>query len=119
MTRKRSPEREEFLKDTLITAVEGGINYWGAVADYDPDAGTVTVYEKEYLDTPDEKAFPVTMDTMARGWGQYVKRVGKAPTGYARQALLANRTNGDDGDFDADVADVVLQLGIFGEVVYA
>lgn len=42
-----------------------------------------------------------------------------APTNsYWKQFLLADRTNGDDGDYDADVADAIVQLGLFDEVVY-
>jgi hypothetical protein len=31
---KRSPEREQFLSDLIITAVEGGIGYWSTVSHY-------------------------------------------------------------------------------------
>ncbi|UOW92936.1 hypothetical protein SEA_LEOPARD_59 [Mycobacterium phage Leopard] len=38
---------------------------------------------------------------------------------YLRQFVQAWLSDGDDGDYDADVADMVAQLGLFGEVVYA
>lgn len=37
---------------------------------------------------------------------------------YWRQFLVAEATHGCDGDFDADVADIVVQMGLFGQVVY-
>ena len=37
---------------------------------------------------------------------------------YLRQFVVAWLTDGREGDYDADVADMVVQLGLFGEVVY-
>lgn len=37
---------------------------------------------------------------------------------YARQLILADRTNGDAGDYDADTADNVIQLATLGAMVY-
>jgi hypothetical protein len=126
----RSPERIQFLKDVLITAVEGGINYWGAVADYDPDAGTVTVYEMEegkwddatgYVEYPNDYIpSRVTIDTIAKGIGILLEqRKDHDPKSYWHQFVIANRTNSEDGDYDAGQADDILQAGLFGSVVYA
>jgi len=38
---------------------------------------------------------------------------------YLRQFVVQWMTNGDEGDSDADVADMVVQLGLFGELVYS
>lgn len=38
---------------------------------------------------------------------------------YLRQFVIQWLTDCEDGDSDADVADFVVQLGLFGEVVYA
>lgn len=45
---------EEELNDILITAVEGGINYWAFVADYRPNNGMVSVAEDDKLRQPQE-----------------------------------------------------------------
>lgn len=37
---------------------------------------------------------------------------------YGWQTVLFDRTNGRDGDYDANTADAVLQFAIFGETVY-
>jgi hypothetical protein len=84
---KRTPERAQFLADTLTTAVEGGINYWAYVDDYhwyspDLDGGTaehedgVANAYATVLDREDEDAEPVRvdLDTIARGWGLYKGR---------------------------------------------
>lgn len=41
------------------------------------------------------------------------------PGHYWRQWLVAEATNGKEGDFDAEVADTIVQFGLFGRVVYA
>lgn len=90
----------------------------------------------------DKKALHIDIDVIARGvtrfkeWmagekrnqlGGLVKpdaekawlRDPYAPTNrYWKQFLLSERTNGDDGDYDADVADAIVQLALFDEVVY-
>lgn len=38
---------------------------------------------------------------------------------YLRQFVVQWLTDGEDGDSDADVGDLIVQLGLFGEVVYA
>lgn len=38
---------------------------------------------------------------------------------YWRQFLVAELTRGDGGDYDAEVADLIVQFGLFGKVVYA
>lgn len=121
---KRSEAREQFLKDVLITAVEGGINYWSAVSDYDPDAGTVKVHEYE----PDEGetdqwgyaevGVTVDLDSIAKGIGVLNGKGEAWRTGYWAEFWRANRTNGEDGDYDAEIADVIVQTALFGEVVY-
>lgn len=37
---------------------------------------------------------------------------------YYWQYVKAFNSNGDDGDYDAEVADMIVQFGLFGEVVY-
>lgn len=38
---------------------------------------------------------------------------------YWRQFVVAEATHGAEGDYDAAVADNVVQFGLFGEVVYS
>ncbi|ASZ75429.1 hypothetical protein PBI_JOSHKAYV_90 [Mycobacterium phage JoshKayV] len=37
---------------------------------------------------------------------------------YAWQTVIFDRTNGEEGDYDANTADNVLQFAIFGEVIF-
>lgn len=112
----KSEAREEWLRDLLITAVEGGINYWASVSDYRPDEGSVTVHDEEDGDT-----YSVTTDTIATAVGKFMR--GENGCQFIESAgdgqfKLSNRTNGEDGDYDAGDADCILQIACFGEVVY-
>lgn len=134
---QRSPEREQFLADVLTTAVEGGIQYWGLVSEYKheysgvPVADTYAIVHEVSPEDGDEdedgfaiRGRRVTIDTIAHGIQVLTtgENAGKSFSldghDYWQQFLLANRTNGEDGDYDADIADNVLQAGLFGEVVY-
>lgn len=122
----RSDARRQFLTDILITAVEGGINYWSAVSKYDPNNGTVRIHEYH----PDAgetdtngyavEGVLVDVDTIARGIGvlRDKSRFPFAHDGYWRQFWVADRTNGEDGDYDAGTADCIVQAALFGDIVY-
>ena len=150
----RSEERTQFLSDIIITAVEGGTNYWAYAAGYewsDDDPSTTQVYladmeevleyEQEHGMVPDpKKGEPwnhVTIETVARAFGILEKAHMGIDERYKEEALLnaetgkrmflhpdlrkryleANREN-DAGEFDAGDADNIVQIGMFGTVVY-
>ena len=140
MGRKRTAEREQFLADVLTTAVEGGINDWAYVSEYKheytpvPVAETFAiVHEVDPSDVEEDdegyaiRGLRVDIDTIAKGIG--VIKSWKAERdfqpnyfgdggAYWREFLLADRTNGDDGDYDAIVADWIVQAGLFGTIIY-
>ena len=66
---KEGPEGEFSLRDIVITAVEGGINYWGHIEGYNPDAfaqwGRVTENEPS-TDGP-AKSGELTVATVRAG----------------------------------------------------
>jgi hypothetical protein len=99
---------EEQVKDIVITAVEGGINYWAVVRNYAPDAGTVTVYE---MDTDDPrkvtKIHHVTPATIRKG----LRLASQSEHEHIRIMAASDI-------LDAEEADVIVQLGLLGEVVY-
>jgi hypothetical protein len=117
----RTDKRKQFLTDVLTTAVEGGINYWADVHEYKHDVPLGDAYAVvQDSDDDTEPKHRVTIDTIAKGIASQIKANKDRPKGaYWWSFVLANRTNGDDGDFDASIADAILQAGIFdGEVVY-
>lgn len=140
MTRVKSAERTQFLHDIMITGLEGGVGYW-SVADEivrheDDDLWyrSYTLYcsegGKQALECGNGKDDPckghkVTPDLIARGLGLATSKrpenPDKDPTGWhyenRKHVILANREN-DGGEIDAEDADSIIQLGIFGQVVF-
>lgn len=116
--------------DIAITAAEGGINYWAAAHSYDsrrwaPDVmvGSIEVPEDFvfYTLTGDTEGEPfnppieVTPRLICRGIQRYLSGT-PGVIGWPE-----GRTFNDMDDLaamDADEADVVIQLGAFGELVY-
>lgn len=135
----RSAERAEFLADILTTAVEGGINDWAAVSKYKwQDLDHADYFAIVHEVDPDEgieendngyaiRGLRLDIDVIAKGIGvikSWKKEKDFEPNyfgdggAYWREFLLADRTNGEDGDYDAIVADWIVQAGLFGEIVY-
>ena len=134
---KRTAEREQFLADVLTTAVEGGINDWAYVSEYKHEYTPVPVAQthaivhevdpNEGIEEDEDgyavRGLRVDIDVIAKGIG-VIKGLDFQPNyfgdggAYWREFLLADRTNGDDGDYDAIVADWIVQAGLFGQIVY-
>ncbi|MGW9588665.1 hypothetical protein [Microbacterium sp. NPDC055455] len=145
---KTYTEREEFYADILDTAVAGGINYWGEVVRYKngrnddsftreemPSAVVIPIEDDGAFDKgdlhPQQKpgrvvyrngdtalAVKITDKTVRRGWNLYAKSPDMW-TEYGERAVRGVR-NGefDAGDIDAGIADQIVQLGIFGKVLF-
>jgi hypothetical protein len=123
MTRKRSEKRTEFLVNVLITGVETyGYTPWFQFDKYDPDYGTVTVWhDKDDDGTYTDGPYDIDLDKIASALGKFEKKVMALPEPaktYAYQMVLANRSNGDDGDYDVTTADAVMQIAVLGEEIY-
>lgn len=132
-TTTRSDARANFLATVLTTAIEGGIGYWSSVEDYEwgyPDLGCsngeplpagaqsyarALIWEDE---SDDVTPLEVNVETIAKAFGKIREdRLNLLKLGEARSRFLeADREN--DGDLDALDADMIVQIGLFGEVVY-
>ena len=98
--------KNELLKDIVITAVEGGINYWAVVKNYQPSLGKFRITEIVDDDLDEGKSlcdYRVDLDTVRRG---YIRAI---ESGY---------TFDDNTCLDAIEADVVIQFGLFDQVLY-
>lgn len=131
----RSAERETFLADIIVTAVEGGYSAlgfrdyrWHYPEDYmgpsdpknplglAPGGGgnaTVTVVDVEN----DGKAYEVTIDSIATALGKIRKGESRIADQYRKRILDGDRDN-DAGEIDAYDADIVVQMATLGDVVY-
>ena len=123
----RSAELQEFYDDILVTFADGGIQMLGVVLDFanaDHDLhglpgikayGTITV---QYLD--ETESHDVTADTVATAFGRIN---GADPISYlgeqARKRYRLAYRERDAGDIDAVDATNLVEIALFGEVVYA
>ena len=113
---------DEFLEDIIIAALEGGSNYWIEcikVRNFENDKpqGIPTstwIFEKLkngetivlYLED-DGRAF-LTLSKLKRGVKKY----------FSDSNNLVGGLTLDAADYDADMADLVLQYSVFDEAVY-
>lgn len=133
----RSPERTQFLSDVLSTSLHYS---WFELIEADWDKGTATIKAEHDLD--EWQTHEIGPDDVARGlrmyreWlegkreaypGQWAagfdfnraegERAGASYYGW--ELAKADRTNGEEGDYDVSTADSALQFAIFGGVIYS
>ena len=122
---------DEWWKNTLenlwVTILEGGSNYWVDKIDYDKPEGMLFKDDLPSLKSGAHLAenFEVTIHHGADEWdprdhGETIK-VKTFDVIYYGIKMLSDDvklTIMNDGDWDANDADHVLQLGVFGEVRY-
>lgn len=107
------PVSRQLLMDLLCTAVEGGSNYWAqfSKAERTPDLDYLSVHVREQEASGCARVSrTVTADDLALG----LERLATAKFATATQHLADALS--EDGD--ATTADVVLQMTLFGDVVY-
>ena len=119
-----SRERTGFLADILVTAAEGGINYWALMRNYrwEQDAdGNLTMASVE-IETRPKNPGPsvwqtVSEETIELGIAR-VKQPGfQVNRDNLANILVADREN-DASEIDSEAADCIIQAALFGEVVY-
>lgn len=113
----------------FVTAMEGGINYWAGVNNYhwgfddvdDLDGFSAEVFDDLEAEMADEgekvKVYTVNRATITKGWRLATTTFrdtiswscGKPPVVWNEDY---------DWDMDASDADCIVQLGLFGDVVY-
>lgn len=134
----RTKQREEFLGDIITTAIEGGIGYWSQCSQYqyqgtgllgtglNPCVGQVregegtraTIHElDEYGDGYKDESLEITIETIAKGINQIIKCEKHVNSGLYTAIARGNKEN-DAGEIDADAADVIVQVALFGEIIY-
>ena len=122
-----SDKRDEFLEEILDCAGQGHaqfIELRGWSEKYGPGPNYTI------LDDGIEEGrvqFPVTMDVVRKGFGLIAKAKsegdGKTSIKYLhdeQRKLIneINKSNGDEGDYDVNDAMAIVEIGLWGEVVY-
>lgn len=111
--------RKELIFDIIVAAVEGGINYWAKVREYHWSDKTWEA-RVQVRDVYDEEPGWVTVDAevIERGIAKVKSKGFQVRSDIRKNILLADITDGEEGDLDAECADVIVQAALFGEVVY-
>lgn len=117
----RSAKRTEFLSDVMITAIEGGMDYWVEILELnrveDSNEYLGWRWDGMVIKADDEpEIYTVNLNDVARGVRLLCES--KIDNDRVNAMRLANKTNGDDGGIDAMNADMAIQYAIFGEIVY-
>lgn len=101
---------DEFLADVATTAIEGGINYWTSrIRRIDVDTFALT-------DEETDKSYVVTHRMLARAIESILAL---DPTGTVGIDSIASGVfERDAGQIDALDADCIVQVAVFGEVLY-
>lgn len=128
---ERTAIRTEFLSDVLITATEGGINYWahprsrtwdGIPAEPGSTLMSAVLVDREELegDQPTNKRHVIDHDAVERGIALILSTTEKFSVreDIYRMILLGHYKN-DAGEIDAEAADVIVQAALFGEILYS
>jgi hypothetical protein len=128
----RSDERIEFLADILVTAVEGGTDYWSEIKDYvSPAEDARRMYTRvsirEMFESGETETiwYDVTIESIARGIARILDRDnpvkveggGTIHNDYIKMIAGANHIN-DACDIDASLADLIMQAAVLGVIRY-
>ena len=110
--------------DGFYAILENSEDDWGVEEAFVSEAN-----EEGLIQITETQSLRVDLKVMERGWYQFMEKVLAAVKSedpdapfsrrYLRQAVVQYLTDMEDGDSDADVADLVVQLGLFNEVVYS
>jgi len=108
--------------DVLVTAIEGGINYWAElvedIARGKDENGNSTYGTVQIADAENEdEAHILTIATIKTGIQRILSAPRKCRADIAQDVLIAC-LDCDAGQIDADGADAIVQMGLFNEIVY-
>lgn len=115
----RSPELREFYADVLVTFAEGGIQMIGSVVDHvSADGWGYEAVTVAYGDEPATE-HTITLDTIARAFSIVDKRDDVKHLEPATRARYRRaRRELDAGQLDAADATNIVEIALFGEIVY-
>ena len=117
----RTAERTNFLASIVVTAIEGGINYWADTKEYrltwaHQQLTQATALIRDW-EAPDGDWAKIDVDTIARGIGKVLEAefsLNKEMKDWIRNGTSEN----DSGNIDCWCADAIVQAAVLGELVY-
>lgn len=125
-----STARGQVLHDVFVTALEGGIGYWSQCFTYHWENGgglddlDLDGFYADIVDTEDgNKPYRIDRSVIERGLAAIINppadlQAHETPSMSLRKAVAAAVATNDAGDLDADDADNIVQMGLFGSIIY-
>lgn len=119
MSYKRKEDPKQYLSDIIITAVEGGIGYWAQIKHYGWKNGPASVYVRETDDdgTPSGEWKKVTIDLIEKALKKIIN-LEVDTNEYIVKICAGAFALKDAIEFDAPMADVVVQVALLNEIKY-
>ncbi len=117
-----SIERDQLYADIFTTACEGGINYWAEVHAYCwlKDDGSEELFdffaEIECIEVEDEYKYILDRDVIGSGYKKACLEFPHYSWSTAPPPVTVDEDT--DWDFDAGDADMIVQIGLFGDVLF-
>jgi hypothetical protein len=110
----------QLLRDVLCTAIEGGSNYWCKFSEWQrtPDLDYLSVHVHEHEASADDG--PVNQTVTAEDLAVGISRLAHAAVQDDPHFPAAGRHLGNllGENWDVETADVILQMTVFGQLVY-
>jgi len=116
--------KDEFLDCVVITALEGGIGYWSVCSEY--NSGSLGEPARAVIQEFDESTGEPYGEKLVVDRALITKALDRITD--LTQPRLANKEitkyiifgvlDDDPGNIDTDCADVIVQVGLFGKIVY-
>lgn len=112
---------QEDIDDIMVSALEGGINYWCSTAKV--EGKYLGEYASEQIsrggriwlyDTEEDKVWPLTKEMLLAGIRKYAEQ----PKHSDIFEVMDHELHIDCGMVDAEVADSIIQYAIFSDVIY-
>lgn len=128
----------EIIKDILTTAIEGGIGYWAVLCNDTPEwEAAREVCRQQMNDTPcycdtayellstgksirfvdneaDDYDNPKDDEVWYLTWNKFIQGC----QGWEKWSGKALPRTVEDGDFDAEDADVLIQMALFNDIIF-
>lgn len=102
----------EDIDDIMTDALEGGITYWCGKAE------VVGEYLGEYASEQISRGGELILSDIEDPEEKYTLTLDKFLDGYKKAVEQEYFSGHLEDDYDIDVADAIVQLALFGEVVY-
>lgn len=114
---------DNFVEDVLATAMYQGIAYWCSDVElYNKEDGTIEELKEGWVSKFTNEEFSLRMqDAEDEGtfYHMNIKSFWKGYSTYLSWAIEKGmRPYSDTCMIDAEVADIIVQFGVFGEIIY-